>query len=67
MGLPGDVGEEAFAAEAERRGLRVHTLASSRIERGEPRGLVLGYANASERELREAAGILAEVLAAVRG
>ena len=66
MGLPDNVDEDAFAAEAERRGVRVHTLASSRIARAEPRGLVLGYANASERELREAAEVLAEALAAVR-
>jgi DNA-binding transcriptional MocR family regulator len=62
MGLPAGVDEAAFAAEAERRGVRTYTLASSRIECEEPRGLVLGYANASERELREAVEVLAAAL-----
>jgi GntR family transcriptional regulator/MocR family aminotransferase len=64
--VPDGVDEAALAAEAERRGVRTYTLESSRIECSEPRGLVLGYANASERELREAAELLAAALAAVR-
>ncbi len=62
IGLPAGVDEAALAEEAERRGVRTHTLASSRIACDEPRGLVLGYANASERELREAVEVLAAAL-----
>ena len=51
-----------LVAEAERRGVRAYPLASSRIECDEPRGLVLGYANASERELREAVEVLAAAI-----
>jgi sugar (pentulose or hexulose) kinase len=52
----------ALTAEAERRGVRTYPLATSRIDCEEPRGLVLGYANASERELREAVEVLAAAL-----
>jgi GntR family transcriptional regulator/MocR family aminotransferase len=62
IGLPAGVDEAALAAEAERRGVRTYPLATSRIECEEPRGLVLGYANASERELREAVEVLAAAL-----
>jgi GntR family transcriptional regulator/MocR family aminotransferase len=66
IALPDGVDEAAVAAEAERRGVRTYPLASSRIARREPRGLVLGYANASERELREAIDVLAAAIGAVR-
>jgi GntR family transcriptional regulator / MocR family aminotransferase len=62
IALPDGVDEAALAAAAERRGVRVYPLASSRLARAEPRGLVLGYANASERELREAVDVLAAAL-----
>ena len=66
IGLPADVDETELATEVARRGVRAYPLAASRIARAEPQGLVLGYANASERELREAVEILAAALAAVR-
>jgi GntR family transcriptional regulator/MocR family aminotransferase len=62
IGLPAGVDEAAFVAETERRGVRTYPLATSRIECDEPRGLVLGYANASERELREAVEVLRAAL-----
>jgi GntR family transcriptional regulator/MocR family aminotransferase len=62
--LPSGADEEAVVAAAERRGVRAYGLAAHTRVHHRPPALVLGYAATSERELREAAVVLAD---AVRG
>jgi GntR family transcriptional regulator/MocR family aminotransferase len=64
--LPDDLDEAAVVAAAARRSVGIHGLAPYRLDgRGRP-GLIFGYAELGERELREGVELLAEAVDEVR-
>jgi GntR family transcriptional regulator/MocR family aminotransferase len=64
--LPAGVGERAALAAAERRGVRAYALADYTRRHRRPPSVVVGYGTPTERELREAVGVLAKSVAEAR-
>ena len=65
--LPSDLDEATVVEAAARRGVGVYGIAPYRIASSGPGGLIFGYATLNERLIAEGVGILADVIAQLRG